>query len=88
MQKEYEKQQTLEHMSEQDRIKYQQTLEEQQKKHQKHEKIHNPGNKAQLEEVWEDQDHMDPEDFDPKKFFQLHGMYYIPYYVCVSSHPI
>lgn len=29
--------------------------------------------KAQLEEVWEESDHLNPEDFDPKTFFKLHG---------------
>jgi len=31
------------------------------------------GSKAQLEEVWEKGDEMDPEDFDPKTFFSMHG---------------
>ena len=31
------------------------------------------GSKAQLEGVWEQTDHMDPADFDPKTFFMLHG---------------
>ena len=30
--------------------------------------------KEQLEEVWEDQDHMDPQDFDPKTFFMMHDL--------------
>lgn len=46
----------------------------QQQKHNKHEKIHHPGNKAQLEEVWEKQDHMDGLDFDPKAFFMMHDV--------------
>merc|ERR1712227_1150948 len=28
----------------------------------------------QLEEVWEEQDHMDPQDFDPKTFFMMHDL--------------
>jgi len=31
------------------------------------------GNANQLKEVWEEEDHLDPEDFDPKVFFGLHG---------------
>lgn len=31
------------------------------------------GSKAQLEEVWEKEDHFDPENFDPKTFFYKHG---------------
>lgn len=42
-------------------------------KHKKHEKLHEPGHKAQLEEVWEEQDQMQ-QDFDPKTFFMLHDL--------------
>lgn len=42
-------------------------------KHRKHEKLHQPGHKAQLEEVWEEQDQMQQE-FDPKTFFMLHDL--------------
>lgn len=45
----------------------------QQEKHNKHEKIHYPGHKQQLEEVWEKQDHMEGQNFDPKTFFMMHG---------------
>merc|ERR1712198_188391 len=30
--------------------------------------------KDQLEEVWEEQDHMDPQDWDPKTFFNMHDL--------------
>ena len=30
--------------------------------------------KDQLEEVWEEQDHMRPEDWDPKTFFAMHDL--------------
>lgn len=43
------------------------------KKHKEHEKLHEPGHKQQLEEVWEEQDHMQ-QDFDPKTFFMLHDL--------------
>lgn len=38
-----------------------------------HSQLHHPGSKQQLEEVWEKQDHMEDQDFDPKTFFYLHG---------------
>lgn len=41
--------------------------------HNEHEKVHHPGSKAQLEEVWEKKDHMDKEDFNPVTFFMTHG---------------
>ena len=40
--------------------------------HKPHEKIHEPGHKAQLEEVWEQEDGFDAESFDPKTFFNYH----------------
>lgn len=99
MQKEFEKQEKLRTMDEDHRKKYEEELKQQQQKHNQHERVHHPGNKAQLEEgsyqfhslaqhsspialyqsffsselVWEKQDHMAPEDFDPKTFFMMHG---------------
>ncbi len=35
--------------------------------------VHHPGSKQQLEEVWEEQDHMNKNDFNPKTFFVMHG---------------
>lgn len=37
--------------------------------------MHHPGSRQQLEEVWEEQDHLSPDSFNPKTFFQLHGPY-------------
>lgn len=37
------------------------------------EQLHHPGSKQQLEEVWEKQDHMENQEFNPKTFFYLHG---------------
>lgn len=31
------------------------------------------GSKDQLKEVWEEADGLDPNEFDPKTFFKLHG---------------
>lgn len=73
MQKEFEKQEKLRAMDEEHRKQYEEELKKQHQKHNQHDPIHHPGNKAQLEEVWEKQDHMDPADFDPKTFFMMHG---------------
>lgn len=73
LQKEFEKQEKLRTMDEDHKKQYEDDLKKQQEKHNVHEKIHHPGNKAQLEEVWEKQDHMDSADFDPKTFFMMHG---------------
>lgn len=74
LQKEFEKQEHIRELNETDRVKYEHDLKEQDEKHKKHEKVHHPVSKDQLEEVWEKQDHMDPQDFDPKKFFMMHDV--------------
>ncbi|XP_055376913.1 nucleobindin-2 [Condylostylus longicornis] len=74
MQKEFEKQSVLNELEEEDRKKYEEEIRKQKEKHDKHEKIHHPGNRAQLEEVWEKQDHMEGVDFDPKTFFMMHDV--------------
>lgn len=37
--------------------------------------VHHPGSKQQFEEVWENQDHMNKDEFNPRTFFVMHGMY-------------
>ncbi|XP_055702592.1 nucleobindin-2 [Phlebotomus papatasi] len=74
MQKEFEKQEKLRSMDEEHKKKYEEELKRLQEKHNKHEKIHHPGGKAQLEEVWEKQDHMEGQNFDPKTFFMMHDL--------------
>ncbi|XP_045463171.1 nucleobindin-2 [Harmonia axyridis] len=73
MNKEFEKQKKLNSTNGEDRTKLEKELKEQEEKHKKHEKLHEPGHKAQLEEVWQEQDQMQQE-FDPKTFFLLHDM--------------
>ncbi|XP_057317281.1 nucleobindin-2-like isoform X1 [Hydractinia symbiolongicarpus] len=70
MQKEHELREKRKNMTEEERKKD----EEEYKKHhnKKHETMHEPGHKAQLEEVWEKEDGLDPDSFDPKTFFNLH----------------
>jgi len=48
--------------------------EERLKKHRDHPRVHHPGSKAQLEQVWEEQDHLPKNEFDPKTFFSLHDI--------------
>lgn len=74
LQKEFEKQEKLRGMDEEHKKKFEEEVKQMTEKHNKHEKIHHPGSKDQLEEVWEKQDHMDANDFDPKKFFMMHDV--------------
>jgi hypothetical protein len=39
-----------------------------------HPKVNHPGSKDQLEEVWEEQDHLEGEKFNPHTFFSLHDI--------------
>lgn len=79
LQKEFEKQEKLKTLDEDNRKQYEDELRKQKEKHNQHERVHHPGNKAQLEEVWEKEDHMDPADFQPKPFFMLHGKQLLMY---------
>lgn len=73
LEKEYKKMDKLNHTNGDERQKLEKEYEEMENKHKRHEKLHEPGHKAQLEEVWEEQDQMQ-QDFDPKTFFMLHDI--------------
>uniref|UniRef100_A0A1L8DU96 Putative nucleobindin 2 n=2 Tax=Nyssomyia neivai TaxID=330878 RepID=A0A1L8DU96_9DIPT len=74
MQKEFEKQEKLRGMDEEHKKTYEEEQKKLREKHNQHAPIHHPGGKAQLEEVWEKQDHMQGQDFDPKSFFMMHDL--------------
>ncbi|ALC44148.1 NUCB1, partial [Drosophila busckii] len=74
MQKEFEREAQLKEMDEASRKKYEAEIKEKEQKHKEHPKVHHPGNKAQLEEVWEKEDHMSKDDFNPKTFFSIHDV--------------
>ncbi|KAL0189141.1 hypothetical protein M9458_016240, partial [Cirrhinus mrigala] len=70
--KEHERREHLKTLDEDGRRKEEEHYEEMKKKHADHPKVNHPGSKDQLKEVWEEADGLDPEDFDPKTFFNLH----------------
>ncbi|XP_056600513.1 nucleobindin-2a [Triplophysa dalaica] len=72
MMKEHERREHLKTLDEEGRKKEEEHYEEMKKKHADHPKVNHPGSKDQLKEVWEEADGLDPEDFDPKTFFNLH----------------
>ncbi|KAF2360844.1 EF-hand domain pair [Trinorchestia longiramus] len=74
MEKEFEYKQKLAEMTPEERKKAELEHEEQMKKHKDHPKLHHPGSKQQLEQVWEEEDHMNKEEFNPKTFFHLHDL--------------
>ena len=50
-------------------LRYKKEIEEARK----HEKLNHPGSKQQMEEVWEEEDGLEKEQFEPRTFFHLHG---------------
>jgi len=74
MRKELQFQEQLKHVEESKRDEAAKKHQEMIEKHKKHEPLHHPGSKQQFEQVWEEQDHLSPEDFNPKTFFHLHDL--------------
>jgi nucleobindin len=58
LQKEFEKQEKMRGMNDEEKKKFEEDVKKMTEKHNKHEKVHHPGSKDQLEEVWEKQDGM------------------------------
>jgi len=75
MEKKFEKEMRLNAINDtQERKVVQEEMEKLEAKHRQHEKLNHPMTKDQLEEVWEEQDHMDKQDWDPKTFFAMHDL--------------
>ena len=75
MEKKFEEEERLKHIEDEaKRAEEKVHMEEMKKKHKEHGKVHHPMTKDQLEEVWETQDHMRSEDWNPKTFFAMHDL--------------
>ncbi|XP_065226346.1 nucleobindin-2-like isoform X2 [Planococcus citri] len=75
MQKHFEREETIKNMTEDERKQFLAKEEEERKREaEAKKKIHHPGSKQQLEEVWVEQDHMNKNDFNPKTFFVMHDV--------------
>ncbi|KAJ8396683.1 hypothetical protein AAFF_G00015210 [Aldrovandia affinis] len=72
MMKEHDRREHLKTLDEDGKKKEEEHYEDLKKKHADHPKINHPGSQDQLKEVWHEADGLDPEDFDPKTFFNLH----------------
>ncbi|XP_032370795.1 nucleobindin-2a isoform X2 [Etheostoma spectabile] len=72
MMKEHDRREHLKALDDNERKKEEEHYEDMRKKHADHPKVNHPGSQNQLKEVWEEADGLDPEDFDPKTFFNLH----------------
>ena len=79
LEKEHERREAMKNMSEEERL----AEKKKQAHHVPHDKIHEPGHKAQLEEVWDKSDGYDPENFNLRTFFHIHDKNadgYLDYY--------
>ena len=75
MEKKFEHEERLKHIDdEQKRKDEQERMEKAEAKHREHGKVHHPMTHDQLEEVWEQQDGMRAEDWNPKTFFAMHDL--------------
>uniref|UniRef100_A0A8R1HK77 NUCB1-like N-terminal domain-containing protein n=2 Tax=Caenorhabditis japonica TaxID=281687 RepID=A0A8R1HK77_CAEJA len=74
MKKQAEEDHKLAQMVPEEREKAQKEHEEAQKRHNDHEKLKHPGSKDQLQDVWEESDHLEKDAYDPKTFFALHDL--------------
>ncbi|CAG0917368.1 unnamed protein product [Notodromas monacha] len=74
MEKQYKFKEQLETLPSEEKEKLKEKHDEEVKKHKDHPRIHHPGSKQQLEEVWEKQDHLEPQDFNPKTLFYMHDL--------------
>lgn len=72
MMKEHERREYLKTLDEEKRKAEEAHFEDMKKKHKDHPKVNEPGSRDQLKEVWEETDGLDPDEFDPKTFFNLH----------------
>ncbi|KAL3065522.1 hypothetical protein OYC64_015651 [Pagothenia borchgrevinki] len=72
MTKDHDRREHLKTLDDDERKKEEEHYDELRKKHADHPKVNHPGSQNQLKEVWEEADGLDPEDFDPKTFFNLH----------------
>ncbi|XP_039257112.2 nucleobindin-2-like isoform X1 [Styela clava] len=74
MNKALRRQEKLRQMSEEDRKKAEREYQEMRKKHEDHPDMNHPGSKAQMEEVWQEEDGLKGQEFQPKTFFRLHDL--------------
>ncbi len=72
MRDELERRKALEKLTPEQREQMEREFRAEQSNLKNHPKMHEPGHKANLEEVWEEQDHLDKDQFNPKTFFYLH----------------
>ena len=75
MEKRFQKDMRLNAINDTDERKVvQEEMERLEAKHNQHGKLKHPMSKDQLQEVWKEQDNMDPRDYNPRTFFMYHDL--------------
>ena len=72
MRRELNRRKELEKLTPEERAQKEREFKSQREKLREHPKVHEPGHKKSLENVWEEEDHLEKETFNPKTFFMLH----------------
>ena len=73
LEKELERQEELNKLNPETRKAEDENYKKHMEERKHHEKVNEPGSKDQLEEVWDEEDDLKGNKFDPKTFFNLHG---------------
>ncbi len=73
MWEEHRRRQKLREMNEKQRLNAEDEFKKKHEELRKHERLPQPGSKEQMEQVWEEDDGMAKEEFDPRTFFHMHG---------------
>nr|CAB3264478.1 nucleobindin-2 [Phallusia mammillata] len=74
MEKEARREAKMQKLDEQDRQKAREEYIQHQKELAEKAQMHHPGSKAQLEDVWNDEDGLNEQEFNPKTFFNIHDI--------------
>lgn len=72
MQTEHRRKEMLKALDEKKRLEAEEEFRQRREKLRSHEKIHHPASEQQLEDVWEKEDGLERDQFDPRTFFHLH----------------
>ncbi|XP_071038709.1 nucleobindin-2 isoform X3 [Parasteatoda tepidariorum] len=74
LEKEAAYRESLQNLTSEEKKKAEEHHKELIEKHKDHPKVHHPGSKPQLEQVWEEQDHLPKDEFNLRTFFAMHDL--------------
>lgn len=74
LRKEYQRRSKLAKLPSQERERFEQLHKETMEQKKRHRKVNHPGSAKQMQEVWENVDHLESQQFTPRSFFKLHDI--------------